>query len=82
MGFRDRYRSSGSLLSSGNRKGTNSTSVDEDGNVLCTVCKRKHSIANVEACTYCSKWVCRMHRRKSTAVEGYVCDFCRQRGAK
>lgn len=82
MGFRNRYNSTGSLRLSGNRKGTNSESVDEDGNVLCAVCKRKFFIGDVEACSYCGKWVCRMHRRRSSAVEGFVCDFCRQTGAK
>ena len=82
MCFRNRYNSTGSLRLSGNRKGTNSESVDEDGKVLCAVCKRKFFIGDVEACSYCGKWVCRMHRRRSSAVEGFVCDFCRQTGAK
>lgn len=75
MGFRNRFRTTGSLVSSGNRKGTNSTSVDDDGNVLYAVCKRKHFIEDVEACTYCGKWVCRMHRRKAPQSKGMCVIF-------
>lgn len=61
----------------------NTTTLNENGEGLCGVCKRKFSSSSLESCCYCGKWCCSSHRSRSKkAVGGYVCSACKSTGAE
>ena len=61
----------------------NTTTLNENGDGLCGVCKRKFRITSLELCSCCDKWCCSSHRSKSKRITGaYVCSSCKSKGAE
>lgn len=56
----------------------NSDTLNENGEALCCVCKRKFSISELYLCDYCDKWVCTSHLKKGT-LGGKMCENCAQK---
>lgn len=55
----------------------NTTVMNENGDGLCGVCKRKFSGTALELCMCCDKWCCPSHRKKSKRISGaYICSNC------
>lgn len=53
----------------------NSDTLNERGEALCYICKRKKSLPELYNCDYCGKWVCKVHIKKGP-LGGKICERC------
>ena len=59
----------------------NTRELNENGEGLCNVCKRKFKIQTLELCMCCDKWCCTSHRGRSKKISGaYICSNCMKYG--
>ena len=52
----------------------NSCNLNENGDALCSICRRKFSINDLYNCDYCGKWVCKNHAKRKNGVT--ICEKC------
>lgn len=53
----------------------NSNTLNENGEALCCVCRRKKPLSDLSNCDYCGKWVCREHVKRGP-LGGKICERC------
>ncbi len=52
--------------------GTNSRNLDEHGNALCGVCRKKFNLSELEGlCEFCGRWFCHNCSREVPAGHGH-----------
>lgn len=60
--------------------GLNTYHVDENGNAMCTSCRKKIFISEADQCILCERWVCHSCgtylRQGYHGSYGYVCKAC------
>ena len=52
----------------------NSYDLNESGEALCCICRRKFSLSDLYLCPGCERWVCKNHAKKCRGV--LVCERC------
>lgn len=62
--------------------GTNSRSLDREGNAICISCRKKKALYDLaDQCVMCDRWVCKecaTYRRQGMPF-GYVCKACKNK---
>jgi len=59
--------------------GVNSNELDEHGNALCSVCRKKFNLSELEdQCGICGKWFCHNCAKPTPVGHGYgkICKKC------